>query len=223
MTLALYEDALAAFQDHLPDWWAADVTTSLLYKILVAAATPTDGLSADLENLHADMTLATATADGLRSEYAYAYGVNNEQLPPTVDGLRLYIQTWAGINGSLLSAVGLLTSLLKTVGNESGTQLIFDAGGAGLTFPANGSGLPMFQQVPEVASLTFPVDNSGIPIDTVLPNASGWVLITESPSTYTWNVQTKSYLNFDRAAFARAVERLRQAHLLPAVITEVNT
>jgi hypothetical protein len=47
--------------------------------------------------------------------------------------------------------------------------------------------------------------------------------VIESFTTYTWTVTTKSYLNFDRAAFARAVERLRQAHLLPATITELNT
>jgi len=36
-------------------------------------------------------------------------------------------------------------------------------------------------------------------------------------------VQVKSYLAFDRKAFARAVARFQPAHLLPGTIVEIDT
>lgn len=227
MTLALYEDALDVLQDNLPDWWAKD-GPGVLYAILVALAGQQDELSGQLETLFANQSRVTATLEALRCEYAYAFGIDYEQLPPTVDALQAYLTEWIGADGSTLSAIRILTSLLKTPANMTGTQLVFDAGGAGLTFPADGSGLVMFQQVQEIGFLSFPVDGSGLgfPSDgsgVIFPDVSGWVVITESPSSFTWTVTTKSYLTYDRAAFARAVERLRQAHLLPATIVESST
>jgi hypothetical protein len=249
MALALYEDALGVLQDHLPDWWAKTGTANLAI-LLTALAVPLDELSGELEDLHSDMALINATLTGLRDEYAFAYGVENEQLPPTVDALRAYIQTWESANGSKLSVIQTLTALLKTPVNTTGFQLTFPAGGSGFTFPTDGSGLTLFQQTDDTAFLAFAADGSGLtfkppasplvgqiyvadPADGTTPPGppgpgltfpvSGWVDVIESFTTYTWTVTTKSYLNFDRAAFARAVERLRQAHLLPATITELNT
>lgn len=234
MTLALYEDALPALQDHLPDWWATKYDPTLghpvpvLYALLLAFATAVDQVSADLENLHADMALSNATLNGLVREYAYAYGIDNEQLPPTSTALRQYLQAWAGVDGSTVSIVRLLTTFLSTAINVSGTQLVFDAGGAGITLPSDGSPLILYQQTTQQSALNFPVDGSGFSFPSdgsglLVPVVSGWVVVVESAATYTWTVQVKSYLAFDRAAFARAVERLRQAHLLPATITEINT
>jgi hypothetical protein len=238
MTLVSYEDALPSLQDHLPDWWAKDAkedgtAESVLYLLLAALADALDGLSADLEDLSADMALVNATLDGLRSEYAYANGIDYEQLSPTVDVLRAYLQAWIGATGSKQSIISVLTAFLKTTVNITGTQLTFDAGGAGFTFPADGSGLILFQSTQDTVSLIFPADGSGLifpsPEGTLIgqvfvidpanggtpPGAtgpgltfpsSGWVDITEDFTNYAWTVYTKSYLTFDRAAFARAVE-----------------
>lgn len=248
--LELYEDSLEVLQEHLPDWWAKEDASSILYAILTAIADQQDDLSEDLEALFADMALVTATLDGLREEYAYAHGIEYEQLPPTVDALREYLRAWIAANGSKESVVQTLVAFLKTPVNLTGTQLVFAADGSGLTFPADGSGLVMFQQTEDTAYLVFATDGTGITfpppegslvgqINVIAPSdgstppgatgdglifpLSGWVDVVEDFQVYAWTVYTKSYLNFDRAAFARAVERLRQAHLLPATIIEQHS
>jgi hypothetical protein len=76
----------------------------------------------------------------------------------------------------------------------------------GLRFPATGAGL------------TFPEDGTGLTF-----SAGSRLEVAEAYADYRLDVTVRSYLAFDRPAFARAVNRYRQAHMVAPTITETNT
>jgi hypothetical protein len=273
-----FQDSLSILQAHLPDWWRTDDPTSNLWQVVTAAGAAIDSLAPLWQRFAGDTALVTATEEGMVRNFAFAWGLQNEQLPPTSNILSPYIQAQAADNGSPPAALATLTAFLGSVGDLYGPYLVlFDPGGAGLTFPANGSGITLWQYAgagggplltfpltfPASGGLTmwqyqigatltgglvFPSDGSGLifpldpqtfPSDTVVVNTgqaiptpgSGLIFpvttgnvflsISVSYSSYTWTVSVPSVLPFDRAAFARAVERLRPAHFYPATIVEV--
>lgn len=243
--------ALAELQAEMPDHYAgarSDVQGEL-YVWLYVLALHTDQLSLTAEKILADARLATASADGLRDEWAAVYGLGSEIANLTTDQLRGYIAAWIACDGSTQSILNLLTAIINlNPANAGGTILTFDAGGAGLTFPANGSGLRLYQYAtkpdqtvgfvfpadgsgitfPDQA-LYFPNDGTGITLAAAFPNVpnltfpnNAWVTIAEAFTSYANTVTVKSYLAFDRGAFKRAIARFKQAHVTTTYV-EVNT
>jgi hypothetical protein len=126
----------------------------------------------------------------------------------------------------------------------------FQGLGPGLTFPANGEGLRLFQFAPgegPQAGLTFPANGEGLyfpvlpfvlPSDNMIgatgetPPSAGpglvlaqneYLLIEQNtPGPYQLIVEVLNWLTFDRNAFRRAVERYQPADALPALIQEVS-
>lgn len=224
MALEYFTDALPRLLAALPDRWAHRTPTSELAILTGVVAGQLDAIAADIETVHADQALATATAEGLLEEWAVLYGAANEELPPTVEALRAYLQARAAEDGTIGSLEETLLALLRTAANDTGTELVFPGGGGGLTFPADGSGLPLFQATKERAYLRFAADGSGLTFPAggaglIFP--TDWrVQIIESFSDYRLIVKVRDFLVFSRPAFARAVERFRPAHHLPPTITE---
>lgn len=242
--------AIVDLQDHLPRWWRTDDPASELYKVLSAFAAQIDGLSDFFDSVYLDSSVTTATDRGLRRIYAFAYGVQQEQLPQTVEALRGYIQARAAEDGSTASLIATLMALLNTPVNiQPGSPVMFPASG-GLTFPASNQGITLWQYdshnlpspglvfAADGSGLRFPTDPQTIPGEAVIvadgttPIGSGpglvfatngFISIIEDFAHFAFTVRVKSYLAFDRAAFARAIERFRPAHLLPARIVEVNS
>jgi hypothetical protein len=164
-----FEQALGDLQDHLPDWWRTSDPSSEIYKFLTALAALIDGLSVLWEQPYLDQVLATASEYGLLNNFAYAWGVSHENLPTVVGQLRDYIAARAADDGSLGSIINTLTSLLNTPQNTTGGPILTFPGA--LTFPANGSGIPLPIRFsdgglafpdPSGGNLVFPVDDSGL-------------------------------------------------------------
>lgn len=245
-----FEAALADLQAHLPLWWASRDPNSALYGLLAAGGSVLDELAWLFEQPYLDSVLLTASQKGLELNFAFAWGLTHEQLPPTTEQLRAYIWARTEANGSLESLAATLLALLNTPANTTGgAVLTFPAGGEGLTFPENGQGLTMFQFGPgegPKAGLTFPVNGEGLifptlpsslPSDNLIGNTgetppgagpgltfsqNEFVLIKENtPTAYALEVEVLNWLAFDRGAFKRAVERYQPAESLPAVIREV--
>lgn len=227
--MEFFDAALEDLQDNLPQWWAQHDPASELYKLLVALAPFSDELAEAAEGIFADQRLVTARDterdDALRTEWALLFGASNEQLPTETELLREYLRLRAEDDGSRLALEAMLLALLRNPENDAGTTLTFDAGGAGLTFPADGSGLAMFELVPEGGFLTIPVDGSGVEIPAdgsgVLIPDTARVEVIEDFADHTFTVNVREILFFDRALFARAVDRGRLASLLPPTIVEV--
>lgn len=198
MTLAIFESALTDFKASLPGFWAVEQGEAAI--VLTALAEALDGLAEATEGIYADMSLATARQDALLAEWAVLYGASSEQLPPTVDQLRGYLQERAGEDGTVESLEAALLALLADPANG------VNPGPTGLRFPIDGSGLE------------FPADATGITFP-----SGGWLEVHDHPDDYTLTVLVLTSLTFDRAAFARAVERHRPAHYLPPTITEVSS
>lgn len=247
-----FEPALADLQDHLPGWWATSDPSSTLYQLLDAIGVVLDRVSAGWQQAYTDQVLTTASPTGLRRNFAFAWGLENEQLPAFQQQLVAYIQARAQEDGSLASLINTLTSLVDTPANVTGGPLLtFPAGGGGLTFPADGSGLTLYQfaandppstmtglQFPAGGGgLIFPIDPGAVASDNTIiddgtiPIGAGpgltfasnkFVQIQPSPSTYRMTVKVQSWLAFDRAAFARAVERFQAADWLPALVVETS-
>lgn len=246
-----FEASLTDLQDHLPYWWASREPESALYSILNAAGTLLDELAWLFEDPFLNSVLTTANEEGLLRNFSFVWGLENEQLPPTTEQLRAYIKACAESDGSLKSLVKTLTALLESpVNTTGGTVLVFPEDGEGLTFPANGTGLAMFQFAPgdePKAGLIFPANGEGLhfpafpsslPSDNVIgatgetpPGAGPGLIFSQNgfvavqpntPNAYQFVVEVCSWLTFDRKAFQRAVERYEPADDLPAIIREVE-
>jgi hypothetical protein len=227
MALEFFDDALGQLQDALPQWMAKDRAGSELALFLQMLAENVDALSSELEGVHADQALETSRDEALRTEWAPLYGISREDLPLDTEVLRAYLQARASEDGSVGSLEEALLALLRRPENDTGTELVFPAGGAGLTFPADGSGLTMFEHTQERSYLRFPADGSGLvfPADgsgLVFPTSSR-LEITEDFADSRLDVTVRNYLVFDRPAFARAVARFRQAHQVAPTITETSS
>jgi hypothetical protein len=218
MTELLYHTSLADLQTGaLPHWWQKDNPASQLAIVLAAVAALADELAAEGEGIFADMSLATARDAALRSEWAPLYGAGAEQQPMNTEQLRQYLQARTAEDGSVASLENTLLALLRNDLNDGADPLTLDA-----TFPADGSGLTLSTTpglAPERGYLVFGVDGSGITLNTTFPER-GRVEIVERFTDSRVDVNVRSWLAFDRPAFARAVERFRQAHLYPSIITE---
>lgn len=195
----VFSPAIDELVDSLPAWTARDVPTSELRILLEVLAQLVDDLSGQMEGIYADQSLSTARDEALRSEWARVYGVENEQLPTVTAYLRAYMQARAADDGSAAALERILLTLLQDPANDA----IADTGGF-LTFPADGSGLH------------WNADGSGLHF-----SAEGKVDIDEQPTDSRFVVNVKQSLVFDRAAFARAVDRGRPADTIPATIVEV--
>lgn len=223
---------LPQLQDSLPQWLATQAPGSELNKVLGAAADQLDAVHALFDQVSAGRSLLTCSPADLYDQYAFIYSLQNEQVPPTPDGLRALLLALAAANGSVSSLLSVLIALLSTPANLiGGTVLTFDAGGAGLTFPAT-DGLTMYQYAAGGAppfsptlGLIFPADGSGVFFpgggSGLMFPAVGLLNVIESPGTFTYTVQVKGYLAFDRPTFARIVNRLRLSHLYPPTIQEI--
>jgi hypothetical protein len=247
-----FAPALEDLQDHLPTWWESRNPEAVLYQLLQAGGIGLDELAWLFEDPFLDSVLTTATEEGLLRNFAFAWGLANEQLPPTVEQLRAYIEARAKADGSLASLVRTLFALLNTTINTTGgTVLTFPAGGEGFTFPSNGSGLVLYQFTPGAgpsAGLVFPSNGEGLhfpllslalPSDNMVGNTgevtpgagpglifsqNEYILIEpNTPVPYQFVVNVLNWLTFDRKAFARAVERYQPAESLTAIILEVET
>lgn len=222
--LVNFEPSLPDLVDALPSWWATQLPGSELAILLQVVGELMDDLAAAADTIAADMALTTATADGLQSEWALLWGLQNEQLPPTRDALQTYIKQRAGDDGSTNALLGILVGILSNPSNAAGTVLTFPASG-GLTFPADGSGLVLFETgVAPISHLVFPGDGSGLTFPAsggITFPSQGWVEVIQSLSDYTLTVQVKNWLSFDRAAFGRAVQRARPSHFQKPTIVEV--
>ena len=160
-----FETSINDMQDHLPAWWRTEDPASNIYAALNAMGQAIDQLAPIWQRIAGDAVLWTASEEGLLRNFAFAYGLQFEQLPPTSNILAPYMEAWAAEDGSLASAVATLTAFLSSVGNlQGGPLLTFPAGGGGLTFPASG-GFTIWQYTagaPPTPALIFPSDGSGL-------------------------------------------------------------
>lgn len=124
--------------------------------------------------------------------------------------------------------------------------LAFPLDGSGLTFPEDalffpedGSGLTLAEL--HDAALFFAQDGTGLALPAsfpatvpaplffpnfsslTFPSGAAWVTVTENFPAYGLTVTIKTWLNFDRGAVRRALDRYRQAHATPTVYTESNS
>lgn len=163
-----FEQAIVDLQDHLPRWWASRDPESALYSLLAPLGSQLDQLAWLFENPYLNSVLATANEEGLIRNFAFAYGLSEEQLPPTTERLRPYIQACAEMDGSLPGLIRILMAIIgsnASVNTTGGTILTFPGGGEGLTFPENGEGLQLFQFAPgegPKAGLVFPANGEGL-------------------------------------------------------------
>ena len=245
-----FEEALTDLQDHLPDWWATRAPGAAVESLLTLWGTRIDELAWLFENPYLNSVLATADEEGLLRNFAFAYGLENEQLPPTAERLRAIITAAAEMDGSLNGLLRVLMAIIgagEAVNITGGTILTFPGGGGGLTFPANGEGLKLYQFAPgeaPTAGLFFPLNGEGLifptlplalPSDNMIGATGGvppgagpgltfsqneYLLITAGP--YQLTIEVLNWLTFDRNAFRRAVERYNPADCLPAIIQEVS-
>lgn len=246
-----FEAALVDLQDHLPSWLETRTEGSVIFGVLASIGFVIDELSWIFERIFLDSALSTATEEGLLRNFAVAWGLEHEQLPSTVEQLREYIAALAESDGSLQGLVATLFALLNSPQNNTGGAILtFPEGGGGLTFPANGEGLQMFEFLPgegPTAGLFFPADGSGLkfpvlpsilPSDHVIgrtggipPGAGPGLIFSQNqfvavkpntPGVHQFTVEVLNWLEFDRGAFRRAVERYQPADCLPAIIKEVT-
>lgn len=243
----LLDPALPDLQDAVWEWSQAANPRSVLYAFLASWGALLDELAATAGQIADDANMATASDTALRNEYAPLWGVANEQLPADTGQLRDYLQARAAEDGSIGSLIRTLTTLIARDPNLTGTELHFDGGGAGLTFPADGTGLLLFEQTPGIANLTFPADGtgltfppaltfpadgSGLTFDLAFPalggltfgtGASPFFDITEQFTAHTLTFTVKGWLAFDRGAVKRALDRFRPGDVLPVIYIETNT
>lgn len=195
-----YGSARDELDAALPRWWAQRRPGSILDQVLEVLTGLADDLGLSLDQIHSDQFMATASQDALRTEWGPLFGADSEDLDDNAGNLRAYLQELSSDDGSTDALIRALVRLLSTPTNLA----TGDPSLLGLEFPADGSGLE------------FPADGSGL-----LFPADGWIAVIEHFASYTMTVQVKGSLVFDRDAFARAVERHRQAHTLPATIEEI--
>ncbi len=124
-----FEAALTDLQDHLPYWWESRNSEAALYSLLYIFGTQIDALAWLFEWPFLNSVLDTANEEGLLRNFAFAYGLEDEQLPPTAERLRPYIQACAEMDGSL---AGLLRVLMAVIGANAAVNT---TGGTVLRFP----------------------------------------------------------------------------------------
>lgn len=114
-----------------------------------------------------------------------------------------------------------------TANNSPSNGWVIDGsaiGSGSLVFPYDGSGL-VFPIYPYVLGKTW---EGTVSTGETPPGAgpgltfseNAWLEITEDPPNYAFTVTVKSWLDFDRDAFERTVERFRPAHLVAPTIIE---
>lgn len=131
-----FEQALGDLQAHLPERWRTTDPTSQIYLLLQALGETIDELAELWEQPHLDQALLTASAVGLQRNFAFAWGLTQEQLPAVLTQLVAYIEARTQEDGSLLGMVNTLTSLVDAPVNlQGGPIATFPAGGGGLVFP----------------------------------------------------------------------------------------
>lgn len=161
-----FEAALADLQNNLPQWWATRDEGGTLYELLVAIGESLDALAWAFEQPYLDQSITTASEEGLLRNFALAWGVESERLPPTAQQLRAYIEARAKEDGSLQSLLTTLTALLETPQNTTGGAIVkFPAGGGGLTFPTSGAGITLYEFEPghgPKGGLIFPANGEGL-------------------------------------------------------------
>lgn len=217
--MEFFDSIRGPLDDSLPQWWAHREPTSELNYLLQAIAESSDELAAAMEDVYADQALSTATDSGLRTEYAVLYGAASESLTAmTTEQLRSYLQARAAEDGSRTSLESTLLGMLHNDANDvAQATLTLDT-----TFPASG-GITLWQASPDRAYLQFASDGSGLALTATFPASNGRVEVIERFADSRIDVNVRSYLAFDRAAFARAVARFRQAHHFASVITETSS
>jgi hypothetical protein len=119
----------------------------------------------------------------------------------------------------------LLAILSADPANAAGPTAVFPLDGSGLDTPD--SGITLYQEEPLEPPLRFPPDGSGLPFpgdgSGIAFPATSWVEVVERPADYAFDVYVRSWLAFDRPAFARAVARFRRAGLFEPTVTETET
>jgi hypothetical protein len=95
--------------------------------------------------------------------------------------------------------------------------LFFAGNGGGITFPWP----PDETMDDDLSAEDGSVGITGFPAYPLTFTINGFILIIEDIPNYKFTVKVKSALEFNRAAFARAVTRFRPAHVLPPTILEV--
>jgi hypothetical protein len=147
-----------------------------LNRWLSAIAVQIDQLSLAAEDIYADARLATATRDGLVTEWAFVYGLGNEIANLTDDQMRGYIESWIACDGSAQAIQNLLLAIVNlNPVNAGGPLLTFPGGGGGLTFDAGGAGVgPLYQYAtPPDQTIGFMFPSDGSPL--VFPGGGGVV------------------------------------------------
>jgi hypothetical protein len=161
-----FEQALVDLQDHLPSWWESRNPEAVLYGLLTAVGAQLDNLAWLFEQPYLNSVLDTANEEGLLRNFAFAYGLELEQLPPTAERLRPYIQACSEMDGSL---TGLLRILMAIIGANA---TINTTGGAVLTFPDPTE----FPALPVIDSFTRAPENP-------LSDGGRWATITGATGT----------------------------------------
>lgn len=238
-----FPPALPNLQAALPQWFAAEDPSSELYKVLAAGAKQMDAAGLVFDDVSAGRSLLTCSDADLYDQYAFLYGLQGEQAPPTPAALRGLLLALAAFDGTTPGLLRVLVALVTSTANlMGGTVLTFPGGGGGLTFPANGTGLMMYQFAPgagppltatlgfvfpvDGTALVFAADGSGLTFPTagilnvIEPVDPQALFPLNQVPAYTYTVQVSSWLAFDRPTFSRLVNRLRIAHLAPPVIQE---
>ena len=163
-----FEQSLIVLQQHTPSWWETRTPGTAIYSILAATGVLFDDLGVLFEQPYLNSVLDTASEEGLVRNFAFAYGLEDEQLPPTAERLRPYIKACVEMDGSLEGLIRILMAIIgaeASVNTTGGPLLTFPAGGEGFTFPANGEGLKLYQFEPgqgPKAGLTFPSNGEGL-------------------------------------------------------------
>jgi hypothetical protein len=151
-----FDPSIERVQDALWGWAAQYDPSSELYMTLAVWCDVIDSIGDDLDGIWLSRCMETALQADLLAQYAYVYGLSQEQLPPTVDQLRAYIQAVSQENGTVIS---LVNELMALVGAGSLT------GGPVLTFPATGGGL-IFPNPAGTSGLVWPMGGTGFMLPT---------------------------------------------------------
>jgi hypothetical protein len=160
-----FEPSLGHLQESLWSWAAQADPTSELFKTLFAWCQVIDAIGDDIDTLWQSRCIATATQDDLIAQYGYVYGLDQEQLPPTLGQLRDYIQAIVAEDGTVASLVREIEALIGVTAIVGCPIATFPANGSGLVFPG-GTGLVFLGageiDFPATGGLTFGAQPLGI-------------------------------------------------------------
>jgi hypothetical protein len=213
-----FDDALEQLIDALPGWWAKDRATAASSRILLRRS-PSSSTSSprQLEGIYADQALADRPRRGAAHRVGAA--VRRQPRRPPAGHRGRCAPTCRPAPARTARSAASRRRCWRSARhpeNDTGTELVFPAGGAGLTFPADGSGLTMFEPPPSAATCASPPTAPACCSPPTGPGSSfptsSRLEITEDFADSSLDVTVRNYLVFDRPAFARAVARFRQAH-----------